>query len=422
MSSPYENRGPSRRRGVWSHWVPLVLTVAVATAGVAVWALSQRKEGDHEENEVEAAAYQDLDYDNADYGDNPAYGVNRGGPGGPGAKPPSYPGGDARERGVGHSTAEGQKDQQGTGWGAQMSGALRRTPSPQQFLDSAKKTVAAGVTAAGAAVGSALAAIREEDKGAYADHETWSEEADAKKERSGPSQPKDASKRRKKVAIVVSADNHLDDTDSDGFHEHASILSHIPRNIDVTKIKLYILIYAPNLKDTPIAPSGNLPPPSLSSSFSNIDPAQAQTPGDEAKSPLVGATAADPAYNAIYAQAQALVEKDSMVLTFTTPNGHAHILRHIQPEIIYLQESLGGDNGSVVTQIQTWLRRDLILVVGAESGHGGLADSESEAEKPGKATELWWQKEERVGRGRGIVVVDGLRVHDDWLRRVQGKE
>jgi len=109
-----------------------------------------------------------------------------------------------------------------------------------------------------------------------------------------------------------------------------------------------------------------------------------------------------------------------MVLTFTTPNGHAHILRHIQPETVYLQESLGGDNGSVVTQLQTWLRHELVLVVGVESGAGGLADSESEAEKPGK--EVWWHREDRVGRGRGVVVVDGLRVHDDWLRRIQGKE
>jgi len=130
----------------------------------------------------------------------------------------------------------------------------------------------------------------------------------------------------------------------------------------------------------------------------------------------------DPAYNAIYCQAQGLVEKDSMVLTFTSPNGHAHILRHVEPEVIYLQESLSGENGSVVTQLQTWLRHDLILVVGAESGAGGLADSESEAEKPGKGDEVWWHREDRVGRGRGVVVVDGLRVHDDWLRRVQGKE
>jgi hypothetical protein len=135
-----------------------------------------------------------------------------------------------------------------------------------------------------------------------------------------------------------------------------------------------------------------------------------------------GPASADPAYNAIYSQAQALVEKDSMILTFTSPNGHSHILRHIQPEIIYLQESLSGDNGSVVTNLQTWLRHDVILVVGAESGHGGLADSESEAEKPGKEKELWWHREDRVGRGRGVIVVDGMRVQDDWARRVLGKE
>lgn len=113
-----------------------------------------------------------------------------------------------------------------------------------------------------------------------------------------------------------------------------------------------------------------------------------------------------------------------MILTFTTPNGHSHILRHIQPEIVYLQESLAGPNGSVVTNLQSWLRHDLVLVVGAESGHGGLADSESEAEKPGKAgaDELWWHREDRVGRGRGVIVVDGMRVQDDWARRVQGKE
>ncbi|KAK3298015.1 uncharacterized protein B0H64DRAFT_340079 [Chaetomium fimeti] len=399
MSPPYES---SRRRGVWSHWVPLAVTVTVATAGVAAWIWSLRKDDDHEDTE-QPADVQDLDYDNADYGDNPAYGASRDGAVGP--KTPTFGG------------AQPQAESSSSGWAA-----LRRSPSPQQFFDNARRTVAAGVTAAGAAVGSALAAIREEDKSAYADHETWSEEADAKQDRAaGPSQSKDVNKRRKKVAIVISADSRLDDIDADGFHEHASILSHIPRQLDFSKIKLYVLIYAPNLKDANLEATTTLPPPSLSSSFSNIDHAQAQA-SEEARSPLVGASSSDPAYNAIYSQAQALVEKDSMILTFTSPNGHSHILRHIQPEIIYLQESLSGDNGSAVTNLQTWLRHDVILVVGAESGHGGLADSESEAEKPGKEKEVWWHKEERVGRGRGVVVVDGTRVQDDWARRVLGKE
>ncbi|GAB1313613.1 hypothetical protein MFIFM68171_03823 [Madurella fahalii] len=411
MSPPYES---SRRRGVWSHWVPLALTLTVATVGVAAWVWSLRKDDDQEDAEPPNVD-PDLDYENADYGDNPPYGASRDGAAGPGV-------GDAQSRSAdaAYGPAQSQAESTATGWAA-----LRRTPSPQQFFDSAKRTVAAGVTAAGAAVGSALAAIREEDRTAYADHETWSEEADAKKDKAvpGSSQSKDANKRRKKVAIVVSADNHVEETNAVGFHEHASILSHIPRQTDFSKIKLYVLIYAPHLKETALDAASNLPPPSLSSSFSNIDHAQAQAPADEARSPVASAPASDPAYNAIYSQAQGLVEKDSMILTFTTPNGHSHILQHLRPEIIYLQESLAGVNGSIVTNLQSWLRHDVILVVGAESGDGGLADSDSEAEKPGKAVEdVWWHREDRVGRGRGVVVVDGMRVQDDWARRVLGRE
>lgn len=110
-----------------------------------------------------------------------------------------------------------------------------------------------------------------------------------------------------------------------------------------------------------------------------------------------------------------------MILPFTTPNGYAYILRHLQPEVIYLQESLAGADGNTITNMQTWLRHDVVLVVGAENGSGGLADSESEAEKPAESRN-WWQRPERVGRGRGVIVVDSVRLHDDWSRRVQGLE
>ncbi|GKT44517.1 uncharacterized protein ColSpa_04698 [Colletotrichum spaethianum] len=396
MSWPNDQH--SRRRGVWSHWVPLAVTVTVATVGLAAWVWSQRKD---EDETPESEQYPDLDYDNADYGDNPAYGTARG------PKPPRAM------------------------WGPKHMAPPTDLETQRQFFESAGKTVTAGVAAAGAVAGRALAAIREEDKNAYADHETWSEEADARKERT--SGPRDPSKRRRTVAVVVSADSHADDFDEDGFHEHApsshayltivqSILSHIPRYNDFNNIKLFVLIYAPGLKETTGESTSNLPPPSLSSSFSNIEHHQAQTPGEESsKSPLMHASSNNPAFNAVYSQALALVEKETMVMPFTTPNGHNHILRHLQPEIIYLQESLAGENGSVVSNLQTWLRHDIILVVGAESGHGGLADSESEAERPDKE-EKWWQRTDRVGRGRGVVVVDGMRVHDDWARRVQGKE
>ncbi|KAK8094763.1 hypothetical protein PG997_001448 [Apiospora hydei] len=431
MSSSYES-SRSRRRGAWGHWVPLVLTVAVATAGVAVWAWSQRSNDDEEEEQ----AAPDLDYENADYGDNPAYGASGPTNYGTTADPSSARAAGSTTYGVTDAREEANLN---AGWG--MSGALRRSPSPQQFLANAGKTLAAGAGAVGAAMGSALAAIREEDRTAYADHETWSQEAEARRDTPNPPQapvqapaqaptqapspapPRETSKRRKTVAVVVSADTNMDDFDEDGFHEHASVLSHIPRNTDFSKVKLFVLIYAPGLKENALEATvaSNPRPPSLSSSFSNIGHEQVTTPGEEIKSPSFK-TSADRGFNAVYSQALSLVEKDSMIMPFTSSNGHVHILRHLQPEIVYLQESLSGDNGGHITQLQTWLRHDVILIVGANGGHGGLADSESGVEEPDEKADHWWQREERVGRGRGVVVVDSVRVGDDWERRVQGKE
>ncbi|KAI2610778.1 uncharacterized protein GGS25DRAFT_163719 [Hypoxylon fragiforme] len=426
MSSSYDS-SRSRRRGVWGHWVPLVVTLTVATVGVAAWAWSQRSnEREEEESDPEPV---DLDYENADYGENPPYGALGRPTRRDSNRPPNTDGDSSlRPDDVSYGIGDVHPGESGSsgGWGSQVSGALRRTSSPQQFLTNAGKTMAAGMAGVGAAVGSALAAIREDDRTAYADHETWSEEAEARKEKTSVPQAKESNKRRKTVTIVVSADTNMDDFDADGFHEHASILSHIPRSTDFSRIKLFILIYAPGLKDSTLdASTTNLPPASLSSSFSNIATDQAQTPAEEMKNPLLNSTANTP-FNAVYSQALSLVEKESMVLPFTSPNGHIHILRHLQPETVYLQESLAGEDGSVVTQLQTWLKNDVILVVGADGGHGGLADSESETEKPEKPEKkgdnLWWQREERVGRGRGVVVVDSLRVGDDWARRIQGKE
>jgi len=216
MSDRYDRGGSSRRRGVFSHWVPLVVTVTVATIGVAAWVWSQRNDEDEDNEPV----HHGLDYEHADYGDNPAYGASRDHVA---DRPPPSSAADPKpgEAGYGVVQMRDETANPNAGWGAKMSGALRRTPSPQHFLGNAGKTVAAGVAAAGAAVGTALASIREDDKNAYADHETWSEEADAKKEKPAGASSRDAGKKRKVVAIVVSADTQADDVDHDGFLEHA---------------------------------------------------------------------------------------------------------------------------------------------------------------------------------------------------------
>ncbi|KAM5343096.1 hypothetical protein ACJ41O_014062 [Fusarium nematophilum] len=376
------DHGSSRSRRVWTHWVPLAVTLTVATVGVAAWVWSQRKDEDDEDEHVSG-----LDYDNQAYG--------------------------------GDSQAYGSRD-----IGSRDAKAPEKPPRPEEEshgIAPADDDEAVALSTASAAMGKALASIREEDKSPYGETNPWSEEADAKKERAPATAPSPliGGKRRKTVAVVVSADTQAAPNEEDAFHEHASVLSHIPRHNDFSQVKLLVLIYAPGLKDTgtDTAPS-NLPPASLSSSFSNIGHDQVQTPGEEAKNPLASG---GPAFNSMYSEALGLVENDTMVILFTTPNGHVHILRQLQPDVIYLQKSLSGEDGSTITTLQTWLRHDVILVVGADGGSGGLADSESEAERAGNSEE-WWQRPDRVGRGRGVVVVDTMRLHDDWARRVQGQE
>ena len=194
--------GASTRRSTLGYWVPLALTVTVATVGIAAWIWSERKDGD------------DDDYDRR--GDGPP--------------PPGYadadPGQPPYQRGP-----EGRgppiEDQ---GMLARMSGAIRRSPSPQQIFDGASRRVVAGVTAAGAVVGGALSSIREEDKQDFEDHSRWSEEAETRTAEAASTsrapqggQPGAKPGRRKTVAIVLSADTdyHGHSADVPYHQEHA---------------------------------------------------------------------------------------------------------------------------------------------------------------------------------------------------------
>lgn len=123
-------------------------------------------------------------------------------------------------------------------------------------------------------------------------------------------------------------------------------------------------------------------------------------------------------FNILYTQAQALVSKETEIMPFTTPTGYIQILKHLAPETVYLQETL-SESGDAIGQIKDWVGHDIVLVVG-ESGHGGLVDSEDEHEHEEK--EKWWHTDPRIGLGKGVEIVDGLRVGEDWRRRIGGHD
>lgn len=471
MSYPYERYGRNTRRprdgrGALSYWVPLGLTVVAATMALSAWVWSERH--DEEDAHDEEHAHDETSSSSSD--DDKKHRARQAVDG---TRPPE-------DWGDGGAEASATQEQS-TGFVARMSGAIRRSPSPQQLLDQAGRRVVAGVTAAGAAVEGALSSIREEEKDDYGDHSRWAQEggerdpggelgattssvalADApargfiprvagEAAASGNSQVKSeqatqyrAKGRRRVVAVVVASETTGDRSgDEMSSAEEASILSYFPSHVDHETIQLFVLIYAPNLKQHPLSgPGAQRPPGSVTSSFSNIAHDDARTPleesdralgaaGQESGSMLfVGAGHATDAkqddgssspFQAVYERAQALVENNTMILPFTVPNGHVHILRHLAPATVYIQESLTGITGEAVTHMSGWVGQ-IVVVVGAEGGHGGLVDSDDEGARDTESSEKWWQKGDRVRLGKGVNVVDSLRIGEDWRRRVQGHD
>ena len=248
----YDNRRQNTRSTL-GYWVPLVITVTLAAGGLAAWVWSTRD--DHESTDHDVTS----DDENLSYGEEARVARER-----YGRDPRPGPASSVSEGVIRDDEyVSGGRNGEGGGDGTFVGGlqtrvqdVMRRTPSPQQAYDSVKKLGAAGIAAAGAAVGGALSAIREEstdsrDRRAdhrrgeegFSDHERWSEEAE-KRVVSHADQSRDAVSanvsafgeslkggpkqytggRRKMVAIVVSSETMLDQLqDDDGkYHsEHA---------------------------------------------------------------------------------------------------------------------------------------------------------------------------------------------------------
>ncbi|KAI1004902.1 hypothetical protein K3495_g3309 [Podosphaera aphanis] len=400
----------SSRDANFSRWLPLAITVTAAALGVAVWVWSEL---DDDESPPEEPT------------DNTYY-------------PPQYEEDSHKDIGSGvgaYETAPPQPTQQESlSYMTRMSDVLRRTPSPQQIFDGASRSIVGGITAAGAVVGTALGSIIEEDRNAYKDHLTWSEEADARSANTDSNFPPQTiqkrtesipvtlgapgrNQKRKTIAIVLSADSYDHFKSSDGkFHGYAPVLSHLPQSNDFSNLRLFILIYAPLLKKHPIDAAATQSP---ILSFSNICFDETESPSSESEKLLT--SAASLAFHSVYSQAIGLVEKETMVLPFTTSSGHIQILRHLKPEIIYLEENLCGNDGQIITQLQAWLHQDVVVIIDDEYAARDVTKNENKPEHA-DTENLWWKREEKVGKGSGVVLVKTSNIGDDWSKRVESKK
>ncbi|KXT03724.1 hypothetical protein AC579_8603 [Pseudocercospora musae] len=451
--------GHNRSHSVLGYWVPLVTIGTIAVGGLAAWIWSER--GDHDED--------DYPYDKpprpqtgvgAPYptqGSQPYPGPPQPGPGQSGfvplqeGGPPPPVGADGS---TGGSWAAGgaastyfdasstqtreQREQIDQGFFGRVQGAMRRTPSPQQFFDHASKQVMGGMAAAGAALSSIIEnpdsrehsqdGRRRDERDGFSDHERWSEEAEERQRinitesASGKrSTSKGKSRSKRTVAVVLSANVDTSAADDGAFHtEHGSILSHLPSALNPELTDLFVLIYAPNLKSLPKPEQATS---TLGSSYSAIS-TPAQTPGSELQSMSPRVEPSNPTFDALYNQALSLVNHPTQIMPFTTPAGYVSMLKHLSPQLVYISDTLSGHEGETVAQLKGWVGHT-VLVVGDE-GHGGLADTETETEdesrRQKKSEKTWWERSSFVGLGKEVDVVDATRVADDWARRVNGRE
>jgi hypothetical protein len=175
------------RRTALGYWLPLAVTVTVAAVGLAAWVWSERNDDDDDDLD-DGRAGGDYDEDRIAL--------------------------ESVSEGVTRASSVQAEDSSVI---SRVQGALRRTPSPSQLLDGASRRVVAGVSAAGAVVGGALSAIREESggNGDFEDHSRWAEPAppvedNARRADRGftmsgalPAEPSKV--KRRTVAIVVSS-------------------------------------------------------------------------------------------------------------------------------------------------------------------------------------------------------------------------
>ncbi|GAB7333953.1 hypothetical protein MBLNU13_g06061t1 [Cladosporium sp. NU13] len=471
----YAPPSTSRQQSTLGYWVPLITISTIAIGGLAAWIWSERSDSDEDDRHDRpprpatgqggaypiqgAQPYPGPPPPGQDGGMPPYQGPIPSQTAGPQGGPPPV-GGEAASYYAGRSTTHTEQQQQQqqqrqsdeASWYGQVRGAIRRTPSPQQFFDSASKQMGAAAAAAGAALGSIIEEDKDKDfyyeEGStrrgregegevFSDHERWSEEAEEKTRvgaveaesgkradaalRSARDDEGKGKSNKKTVAVVVNSDFGRDsayDQDTTYQSEHASILSHLPSAHDPNTTELFVLIYAPTLTSLP--PLDYQPPgeSGLGSSYSQISTPVA-TPGSELQSisPRIAPseTSYPKSFNTLYQQALTLVSHSSRILPFTTQAGYVQILKHLAPQLVYVTENLSGTDGESVAQLRGWVGRT--IVVAGE----GLADTETEDEGV-RESRRWYERSSMVGLGKEVEVVDAARVGEDWGKRVGGRE
>ena len=170
-------------RSALGYWLPLVVTVTIATAGLAAWIWSERQ---HDNDDDDNDRQDDTEDDTYDH-------------------PLDYPEDIPEMR-------EQAPDSSDHGFLSRVAG---RTPSPQRFFDNAGQRIRSAVGLSGSG-----AAGKQEERGdpAFSDNEHWNEEAETKRSQRATSSSHAVNNKSKRTVVIVlngdeSEDAPINDTE-----------------------------------------------------------------------------------------------------------------------------------------------------------------------------------------------------------------
>jgi hypothetical protein len=167
----------------------------------------------------------------------------------------------------------------------------------------------------------------------------------------------------------------------------------------------------------------NTPGQTPGEELASMDPAPYTPPGT---TPAMSArSSSGDFYDLLHKQAVTLVANPVSVMPFSTPIGWVHMLKQLAPDVVYVVDSLTGDKGENVEAVKGWVGQLVVVAGGDGTGLGGLVDTEDEGDgndAPKRGSARWWVDSSMVGLGKGVEVVDGGKVTEDWERRVSGRD
>lgn len=336
------------RRGGLAQWLPLAMTATAIAVGIAAWVWSEHQDNDNDVDDDPRHQYLQPDVSSNDKRDS-----------------------WHRQDGSAHQYDSIEHSSSSTLY-ARMTNVISRAASPQQFLSDTSKRMAAGV-----------AAVWPGKSLDFRDHERWqeeeqiraaeallveqqSEEQDLEAEVSTQSlaeetvaqmgasgvvdqrqrqeqaqrgvQGRGKNGKRRTIAVVVSSvvPENQDILQAPGRRLLEQLDCH--QIIDVASTDLLILIYAPSLKSYPNSLSV---------------PTQSGEPDFEQPQPL---------YSILEAQAMSIVPHPAHILPFTTPKGYIHLLRHLAPNMVYIQENiLEVQDEDSIAQLKGWVGQMVVV-------------------------------------------------------------